>query len=86
MLDKILVKLTGLILFAAGIYLLVQLIIIKDDYDLIIILASYTFLITMIIILLILGIAFLIAKVNKKTTTIHVIEDDRNDDGVAEHE
>ena len=67
MIDKILVKLTGLLLVAVSITLIVKLILIESDYDLLA-LASYVFLITIIIITLILGIAFLMAKVSKKTT------------------
>lgn len=77
--DKILVKLTGLLLVAASITLIVKLILIDSDYDLVA-LASYVFLITIIIITLILGITFLIAKVSKKTTTIKVVEKDRDDE------
>ena len=79
MIDKILVKLTGLLLVAVSIILIVKLILIENDYDLVA-LASYVFLITIIIITLILGIAFLMAKVSKKTTTIKVVEDDRDDE------
>lgn len=74
MLDKILVKLTGLALVAVSITLVISLILIKDDYDLVV-LASYVFLITIIIITLILGVAFLMAKVSKKTTKVIVEEE-----------
>ena len=79
MIDKILVKLTGLLLVAVSITLIVKLILIESDYDLVA-LASYVFLITIIIITFMLGIAFLIAKVSKKTTIIKVVEDDRDDE------
>ena len=72
MIDKILVKSLGLLLIAVSIILIVKLILTENDYDLVA-LASYVFLITIIIITLILGIAFLIAKVSKKTT-IEVVE------------
>ena len=72
MIDKILVKSLGLLLIAVSIILIVKLIMTENDYDLVA-LASYVFLITIIIITLILGIAFLIAKVSKKTT-IEVVE------------
>ena len=79
MIDKILVKLTGLLLIAVGILLVVQLILIESDYDLLAF-ASRVVVITIAIISLMLGIAFLIAKVSKKTTTIEVIENDRDDE------
>lgn len=79
MIDKILVKLTGLLLVAVSILLVIQLIVINDDYDLLVF-ASRVVIITIVVISLILGIAFLMAKVSKKTT-IEVVEDDR-DDGV----
>lgn len=74
MIDKILVKITGLALVAVSIALIVKLILIESDYDLVA-LASYVFLITIIIITLILGIAFLMAKVSKKTTKVTVEEE-----------
>jgi len=83
MIDKILVKITGLLLVAVSILLVIQLIVINDDYDLLVF-ASRVVIITIVIISLILGIAFLMAKVSKKTT-IEVVEDDR-DDGVDENE
>ena len=78
MIDKILVKLTGLLLVAVSILLVIQLIVINDDYDLLVF-ASRVVIITIAVISLILGIAFLIAKVSKKTT-IEVVEDDRDDE------
>ena len=77
--DKILTKITGITLVMLSITLIVLLFLFREsDYDLVV-LASYVFLITMIVITLILGIAFLIAKVSKKTTTIKVVEDDRDE-------
>ena len=71
--DKILVKITGALLTIISILLTVLLIIFESDYDLMV-LASYVFIITMIVITLMLGISFLTAKVKK---TIQVIEDER---------
>ena len=79
MIEKILIKILGLLLIGVSIILIVKLILIGDYYEDLIILASYVFLITIIIITLILGIAFLMAKVSKKTI-IHIIEDDRDDE------
>ena len=76
MIDKILVKSLGLLLIAVSIILIVKLILTENDYDLVV-LASYVFLITIIIITLILGIAFLLAKVSKKTTiSVKEVEED----------
>lgn len=77
MIDKILVKILGLLLIAVSIILIVKLIMTENDYDLVA-LASYVFLITIMIITMILGIAFLIAKVSKKTTIL--IEEVEEDD------
>lgn len=74
MIDKILVKITGLALVAVSITLIVKLILIESDYDLVA-LASYVFLMTVIIITLILGLSFLSAKVSKKTTKVTVEEE-----------
>jgi len=67
MIDKILLKLMGLLLVAVSILLVVRLIIIRDEEDLIIF-ASQVLIITVATVSLILGIAFLGAKVNKKKT------------------
>lgn len=79
MIEKILIKILGLLLITVSIILIVKLILIGDYYEDLLILASYVFLITIITITLILGVTFLMAKVSKKTT-IHVIEDDRDDE------
>lgn len=79
MINKILVKITGIALLSVSITLIVLLFLFsKSDYDLMV-LASIVVILTIAIITLMLGIAFLIAKVSKKTT-IEVIEDDRNDE------
>ena len=81
--EKILVKITGIALLIVSITLIVLLFLFsKSDYDLMV-LASYVFLITIIIITLMLGLSFLSAKVSKKTT-IEVVEDDRDDDEVED--
>ena len=67
MLNKILVKITGVILMIISIALVVLLIRYESDYD-IMFLASLVFILTMIVITFILGIEFLLAKVKKKTT------------------
>ena len=76
MIDKILLKLMGLLLVAVSILLVVRLIIIRDEEDLIIF-ASQVLIITVATVSLILGIAFLGAKVNKKKTKEKIeVEDD----------
>ncbi len=76
MIDKILLKLMGLLLVAVSILLVVRLIIIRDEDDLIIF-ASQVLIITVATVSLILGIAFLGAKVNKKKTKEKIeVEDD----------
>jgi hypothetical protein len=74
MLEKILVKLAGLVLVIVSIVLAIQLIIIRDEEDLIIF-ASRVLIITIATVSAILGIAFLVAKVNKKVT-MEVTEDE----------
>lgn len=74
MIDKILVKLLGLLLVTASILLVVKLIIIENDSDLLVF-ASIVIVTTIAIISLILGIAFLMAKVSKKTTKVIVEEE-----------
>lgn len=82
MIEKILVKLAGLLLVAVGIFLIIKLILI-ENYDDLVVLASYVFLVTIVIITLVLGIAFLTAKVSKKTT---ILVEDYNDDDEEEDE
>ena len=66
----------GLLLVAVSILLVVRLIIIRDEEDLIIF-ASQVLIITVATVSLILGIAFLGAKVNKKKTKEKIeVEDD----------
>ena len=77
MLEKIFLKLMGLVLVAVSIILVVNLIIIRDEEELII-LASRVLIITVVTVSSILGIAFLGAKVNKKTTT-EVVDDEVED-------
>jgi uncharacterized membrane protein len=77
MIDKILLKLMGLLLVAVSILLVVRLIIIRDEDDLIIF-ASQVLIITVATITLILGIAFLGAKISKKKTK-EKIEDDEDE-------
>ena len=77
MLEKILLKIMGLVLVAVAILLVVQLIIIRDEEDLIIF-ASRVLIITIATVSSVLGIAFLGAKVNKKTT-IEVTDDEVED-------
>lgn len=77
--DKILVKITGIALLAVSITLIVLLFLFsKNDYDLMV-LASIVIILTIAVITLVLGISFITAKVSK-TTTIEVIEDDRDDE------
>lgn len=78
MIDKILLKIMGLVLVAVSILLVVNLIIIRDEEDLIIF-AGRVLIITIAIVSLILGIAFLVAKVNRKTT-IETVVDDRDEE------
>lgn len=66
MLEKILVKVLGLVLVVLSITIVVKLIMIECDEDLII-LANYLFIITITLISSVLGVAFLFAKVSKKT-------------------
>ena len=84
MLDKILLKIMGLVLVAISIILVINLIIIRDEEDLIIF-ASRVLIITVATVSAILGIAFLVAKVNRKTT-IETVVDDRDDEEVKEDE
>ena len=79
MIDKILVKITGIVLLSISITLIVLLFLFnKSDYNLMV-LASIVVILTIAIITFILGISFITAKVSKKTT-IEVVEDDRDDE------
>ena len=78
MLDKILVKLLGLVLVVLSITIVVKLIMIEYDEDLII-LANYLFIITITLISSVLGVGFLFAKVSKKTTS-EENKNNRNDE------
>ena len=77
MLEKILLKIMGLVLVAISIILVVNLIIIKDEEDLIIF-TSRALLIIMATVSAILGIAFLGAKISKKKT-IEVVDNEVED-------
>ncbi len=68
MLEKILVKSSGLVLVVLSITIVVKLIMIEYDEDLII-LANYLFITTIALISLVLGVALLLAKVSKKTVS-----------------
>lgn len=75
MLEKILVKVLGLVLVVLSITIVVKLIMIECDEDLII-LANYLFIITIVLISSVLGIAFLLAKVNKNNKDDEAEEDE----------
>ncbi len=78
--EKILLKLTGITLLAVSITLIILFFLFnKSDYDLMV-LASIVIILTIAVITFILGISFITAKVSKKTTTIEVVEDDRDDE------
>ena len=76
--DKILVKITGIVLLIVSITLIVLLFLFSNsDYDLMV-LASIVVILTIAVISFILGVSFITAKVSKKTT-IEVVEDDRDE-------
>lgn len=81
MFEKITLKIMGLVLVAISIILVVNLIIIKDEEDLIIF-TSRALLITIATVSAILGIVFLVAKVSKNTTiktSVEITDEDKEE-------
>lgn len=81
MFEKITLKIMGLVLVAISIILVVNLIIIRDEEELIIY-ASRVLIITIATVSSILGICLLVAKVSKNTTiktSVEITDEDKED-------